>query len=151
MPVINPYFDELSDVIVYDDLKTCRRCNETKHYTDFAHRSYNKNGDKEYKNYCKACDKIAAKQVAKIKKQIGTVPDNHLCDCCGRDEPTILKEYRLFQRTMKKTVWTYDHDYKTGKFKGIICQPCNTVMGNLKDSLDVANKVVKYIKKHAVE
>ena len=25
MPVINPYFDELSDVIVYDDLKTCRK------------------------------------------------------------------------------------------------------------------------------
>ena len=51
MQVINPYFDELSDVQIQDELKTCRRCNESKHYTDFAHRSYNKNGDKEYKNY----------------------------------------------------------------------------------------------------
>ena len=97
--MVNPYFDELSTVQIDDELKTCRRCNESKHYTDFAHRSYNKNGDKEYKNYCKACDKIAAKQVFNIKKQIGAIPDNHVCDCCGRDEPTILEQYKLFELT----------------------------------------------------
>ena len=49
---------------------------------------------------------------------------------------------------MKKTVWTYDHDYKTGKFKGIICQPCNSVVGNLQDNITLADKVVKYIKRN---
>ena len=146
--MVNPYFDELSNVDIDKETKICRRCDETKHYTEFAHRSYNKNGDKEYKNYCKDCDKIAQKQVANIKKNIGAVPDDHLCDCCGRDEQTILNKYRLFQRTMKKTVWTYDHDFKTGRFKGIICQPCNSVVGNLQDDIILADKVVKYIQKN---
>ena len=142
----NPYFDELSDTPVRT--KICQRCGEHKHIDHFAHRSYSKNGDRETKNYCKDCDRIAQKLVEKIKKQIGPPKDNHVCDCCGKTEQAILTEFRLHQGTKKKTVWTYDHDHKTGLFRGIICQPCNTVMGNLKDSLDVANKVVKYIKKH---
>ena len=146
---VNPYFDELSDAPIRT--KICQRCGQPKHIDNFAHRSYSKNADRETKNYCKDCDRIAQKQVDKIKKQIGPPPADHVCDCCGKTEQAILEEFRLHQGTKKKTVWTYDHNHKTGSFRGIICQPCNTVMGNLKDSLDVANKVVKYIKKHAVE
>jgi len=46
---------------------------------------------------------------------------------------------------MKKTVWVYDHDYKTGKFRGIICQPCNSILGNLQDDPTIAEKVIEYI------
>tara|TARA_B100001093_G_scaffold520194_1_gene613525 strand:+ start:780 stop:1226 length:447 start_codon:yes stop_codon:yes gene_type:complete len=142
---INPLFEELSDNHI--PTKTCRRCNEVKHKKLFAHRSYNKNGEAEYKNYCIECDKKSSKQVALIKKQIGAVPDNHLCDCCKRSEKDILNAYKLFQGTMKKTVWTYDHDHKTGKFRGIICQPCNSIMGNLQDNEDIAIKVLSYVRK----
>ena len=140
---IHPLFNELSDNKV--ETKTCRRCNEAKHKSEFAHRSFNRNGEKEYKNYCKACDKIATKQVALIKKQVGPIPEDHICECCRRSEETILQEYRLFQGTMKKTVWVYDHDYKTGKFRGIICQPCNSILGNLQDDPTIAEKVIEYI------
>ena len=84
----------------------------------------------------------------KIKKQIGPPPADHVCDCCGKTEQAILEEFRLHQGTKKKTVWTYDHDFKTGKFKGIICQPCNSVVGNLQDDIILADKVVKYIQKN---
>ena len=50
---------------------------------------------------------------------------------------------------MKKTVWTYDHDHATGEFRGIICQPCNSIMGNMQDKEDIAIKVLSYIRKHS--
>ena len=141
---VNPYFDELSDHEI--QTKTCRRCGDTKHKSFFAYRSYNKNGDAEYKNYCIECSKKAYKQVAKIKKSVGPIPYDHRCDCCKRNEKEILKAYRLFQG-IKKTVWTYDHDHQTGKFRGIICQPCNSIMGNLQDNISIAKKVLIYTRK----
>ena len=147
MSTTHPLFDELSDNTI--ELKICRRCGESKHKDDFAHRAFNKAGGKEYKNYCKTCDRIATKQVAMIRKRIGPVPTNHVCDCCGRTEEYILKAYGLFQGTMKKTVWTYDHDHATGEFRGIICQPCNSIMGNMQDKEDIAIKVLSYIRKHS--
>ena len=97
---VNPYFDELSDAPIRT--KICQRCGQPKHIDNFAHRSYSKNGDRETKNYCKDCDRIAQKQVEKIKKQIGPPPADHVCDCCGKTEQAILEEFRLHQGTRKK-------------------------------------------------
>jgi len=124
---INPYFEELSDAEI--KMKICRRCDKKKHVDDFAHRAFKKDGSKEYKNYCKACDSIAQRQVALIKKKFGSIPVDHKCECCGRAEKEI-----------------YDHDFYTGKFRGIICQPCNSIVGNVQDSLIHAQNVVEYLK-----
>lgn len=141
---VNPYFEELSDVEI--KMKICRRCDKKKHVNDFAHRAFKKDGSKEYKNYCKACDSIAQRQVALIKKKFGTVPVDHKCECCGRAEKEILESYRIFQGTMKKTVWVYDHDFYSGEFRGIICQPCNSIVGNVQDNIVHAKNVVEYLK-----
>ena len=58
MTIPHPLFDELSDNEI--ELKICRRCGESKHKDDFAHRAFNKAGGKEYKNYCKTLATIDA-------------------------------------------------------------------------------------------
>ena len=39
-----------------------------------------------------------------------------------------------------------DHDHKTGKVRGILCHSCNTGIGSLKDSVELLEKAIKYLK-----
>lgn len=42
--------------------------------------------------------------------------------------------------------WHVDHNHKTGKVRGILCQPCNTAIGMLKESIEVLNSAINYLK-----
>ncbi|MFB1501501.1 endonuclease domain-containing protein [Thiocapsa sp. N5-Cardenillas] len=41
-----------------------------------------------------------------------------------------------------------DHCHKTGKFRGIICQFCNSGLGYFKDSIPALTEAIAYLKKH---
>ena len=41
----------------------------------------------------------------------------------------------------------FDHDHKTGKFRGWICHRCNAVLGFVKDNSDLLTDLAKYLKK----
>ena len=41
----------------------------------------------------------------------------------------------------------YDHDHKTGKFRGWICQRCNTALGMVKDNAETLIALAEYLKK----
>ena len=41
----------------------------------------------------------------------------------------------------------YDHDHKTGKFRGWICSRCNLTLGMVKDNTELLDSMIKYIKK----
>ena len=38
-----------------------------------------------------------------------------------------------------------DHDHKTGKIRGLLCQRCNLVLGQLKESIALLKKMEKYL------
>lgn len=38
-----------------------------------------------------------------------------------------------------------DHDHKTNKVRGILCQPCNTALGLLKDNKEAILRIIKYL------
>jgi hypothetical protein len=40
-----------------------------------------------------------------------------------------------------------DHDHKTGKIRGLLCQPCNTSLGQMKDSPELLRKAADYLEK----
>ena len=40
----------------------------------------------------------------------------------------------------------YDHDHKTGKFRGWICNRCNLVLGNVKDNIELLISLSEYLK-----
>ena len=42
----------------------------------------------------------------------------------------------------------YDHDHKTGKFRGWICHNCNLVLGHARDDIKVMYKLIAYLKKN---
>lgn len=42
-----------------------------------------------------------------------------------------------------------DHNHKTGKVRGILCNSCNRGIGHFFDDVDILNNSVKYLEKYA--
>ena len=42
----------------------------------------------------------------------------------------------------------FDHDHKTGEFRGWICWKCNLALGMVKDNNKLLIKLAKYLQKH---
>lgn len=41
---------------------------------------------------------------------------------------------------------TVDHDHATGLVRGLLCRPCNTMLGHLRDDIDAFQRVIDYLK-----
>lgn len=55
-------------------------------------------------------------------------PRSPNCEICSRECITVL-----------------DHDHKTGKFRGWICNHCNTSLGFARDHIEVFYKMIDYL------
>lgn len=40
-----------------------------------------------------------------------------------------------------------DHDHKTGLVRGLLCRPCNDLLGHIRDDLDTAYRVLRYLRR----
>jgi len=69
--------------------------------------------------------------INKKEKKAGR-PKPNKCELCDKETNKIY----------------FDHNHKTGKFRGWICQHCNTALGMVRDDTEVLRKMIKYIKKH---
>jgi len=58
-----------------------------------------------------------------------------LCAICRRPE-----------RVERLTRLSVDHDHKTGKVRGLLCQPCNRALGHFQDSILVLENAIQYLK-----
>ena len=47
-----------------------------------------------------------------------------------------------------KKTFAVDHCHKTGKVRGLLCTPCNTALGNLKDNIDNLKRAIIYLEKN---
>jgi hypothetical protein len=45
-----------------------------------------------------------------------------------------------------KTKLFIDHDHKTGKVRGLLCNSCNLVLGFAKDNINILEESIKYLK-----
>lgn len=64
-------------------------------------------------------------------------PRPDACEVCGGTN------YAGNGRLGVKTV--FDHDHQTGKFRGWLCDACNTALGLLKDNPDTLRKLADYL------
>jgi len=55
------------------------------------------------------------------------------CGVCGRREP------------VGRGAWHIDHNHATGDVRGILCGPCNTGIGHLKDCPDILASALRYL------
>ena len=94
--------------------------------------------------------RASAKGKAVIKKhrvkEYGITPDewdamfsqqHHKCAICGGDDP---------QKSGQD--WSTDHCHATGKVRGILCHPCNLMLGYARDNSHTLAKAIDYLEKH---
>lgn len=67
------------------------------------------------------------------------------CQICGRsadDNITLSKRKRSL---------CLDHDHKTGKLRGVLCDRCNRGIGLLKDDIRILKSAISYLEKFLTE
>lgn len=42
-----------------------------------------------------------------------------------------------------------EHCHATGKFRGLVCNSCNSILGNAKDSILVLESAIRYLQGHS--
>ncbi len=115
--------------------KPCARCGGRK-------------GDKYRANkYCGKCVHAIAKQASAnahakaLERRYGITREDYwnmyqfqggVCYICQR-------------ATGKTRRLTVDHDHKTGLVRGLLCRPCNTILGHFRDDPAAAQRVIDYL------
>lgn len=125
-------------------MKHCSKCSEQKELSQFYKDKAFKDG---VRACCKACDgkrRVGNKSVRNydLKRLYGiTLADydamvtahNSQCSICGLSESTL--GYSL----------CVDHNHTSKEVRGLLCKPCNLVVGNAKEDKTILLKAVGYL------
>lgn len=65
---------------------------------------------------------------------------NGVCKGCKKSEVARGKRYRHL---------SVDHDHKTGKIRGLLCNKCNRSLGLLEDNFDCLVNLARYVQEHS--
>jgi len=71
------------------------------------------------------------------------IKQNNRCAICNNEETVI------HHSTKKISCLSVDHDHKTNKNRGLLCQLCNFGIGYFKDSPSLMRKAALYMEEHA--
>lgn len=141
-------------------MKNCSYCKKEKSLEEFHREKSKKDG---LASYCKSCNKLKnienynnflirkrqystkrkhAAEYAIIRKYGVTRSEylnmlnkqNNTCFICNK--PSIKKNLCI------------DHDHKTNKVRGLLCNNCNSGLGFFKDNIEVLLKATEYLKKY---
>ena len=114
------------------ETKKCRRCGEIKHLEKFAVNRIFASGGIARRAYCIDCGK-KQKPISNAKFY-PKKPEKLTCPTCG---DVVTGNYSI----------VCDHDHKTGKIRGYICDNCNTGMGRAKDNVEILQNWIEWLKK----
>lgn len=125
-----------------EKFRNCSKCDLTFPISYFPIMVHHKNCEKPIRrSHCKLCDCKLNKQRVKFKKQYGSPPDNYFCPICERDFKQLTEQTRF------KSIWSIDHDHKTGEFRGWLCHPCNRGIGMLGDDINKLERAKIWLSK----
>jgi len=106
----------------------CKQCYKNDYPKTMKRREgYTRNYDL-FKSY-----KITTEQYnQKLEKQ------NNRCAICFK---TAKEKNQNFKLNL-----CVDHDHKTGEIRGLLCDGCNRALGMFKDSVEILNNAMNYLK-----
>lgn len=128
--------------------KTCARCGETKHETEFLRKDGKlEDGRQRYRRspHCHPCRTVVRRDTNRrlaLKKYGLTVEQfeamlaeqNGACAICGRKPNYQNRAYLCV-----------DHCHTTGRVRGLLCVPCNALLGNAQESEVVLESAMRYL------
>ena len=69
------------------------------------------------------------RSIEKTRMSLATRPRSETCEICGVGDVRIV----------------LDHNHTTGKFRGWICNHCNSSLGFARDNVDTLYKMINYL------
>lgn len=139
-----------------EELRRIRRAEAKKYYDKYREKinAYKKSWRENHEDI----ELIKAREAANARRRRRTNPElararmkkfkdkqeRILIEIAGRVRPTICE---LCEESAKTV---FDHDHATGKFRGWICDRCNRVLGSVKDSIPLLEKMSNYIKTEGI-
>lgn len=128
-------------------MKQCTKCSETKELSLFYKDKAFKDG---HRSQCKSCDNkrhrnsLSSRKWELRKKYDLTLSQyktmlasqNTKCAICGALQFDL--KYRL----------CVDHDHETGEVRQLLCKPCNLVIGNCKENVNILSKAIEYLRSY---
>lgn len=130
--------------------KKCSGCKKIKLLSEFTKRKTSKDG---YHCWCKLCTNKYAKNYIKqhpdrAKKWDRKYNLKHRCGLQQDEFLQISKKQKGKCLICKKKVvrLCIDHNHKTGKVRGLLCQNCNAALGMVDENINVLKDMIRYIK-----
>jgi hypothetical protein len=138
-------------------MKTCNMCNVEKNESEFYF-------SKTYvNNHCKKCNNEKSKEWYAKNKDVKLASSLkwHYKDKYGI---TMEQRQELFDKQLGKCAIcsceihldgtldakraVIDHNHKTGKVRGMLCNLCNQGIGRFKDNTKLIQNAINYLEKH---
>lgn len=133
-------------------MPTCSKCKENKERTDFYPAPRGRDG---LRSRCTTCLKVEHQEYRKTRggrsrhllKEYGITLEDYesllieqdgVCAICSSDDPGRgMGGQRLH--------FSVDHDHATGRVRGLLCSPCNIVIGLFQDDAERLFEAAYYL------
>jgi len=124
-------------------MKTCSKCKKDKELVEF-----DKTGMRGYRANCKACRREQRKGCPTqrngwYKRKYGITLEDY--NKIFTEQKGCCKICNTHQVELKIRL-AVDHCHTTGKVRGLLCDTCNRGLGYLKDSPELLNNAINYLK-----
>lgn len=120
-----------------EGFKECRICKKVKPLSEFYFRKDNNS----YRSECKSC------LIAKTRlKTTGWSSEEYENQWCRQEGKCAICGCTL--NSSRYTKASGDHDHKTGKLRGILCNNCNTAIGLMKENPYRLECAIRYLEEH---
>ena len=138
--------------------KVCTKCRQRKPVTEFD-KWPRPNGTRTRRYLCKECRRSYNRN--RWKNRVQKNPRCHLNKHLRRVFGISLEEYERMEQAQQglcaickckcphRKRLCVDHDHKTKKVRGLLCDPCNRGIEALKDSPEVLRAAAAYLEKFA--
>jgi len=130
----------------------CSKCGERKNVRMFGK---NKSRSTGLQAYCKPCRRAYDKSRLSVTKRYGITRDellkmlnrqDHKCAIC-RVSATAAPKVGTYRSWIGLVV---DHNHRTGRVRGLLCQHCNLGIGKLQDDLAIVQRAAQYLSQDIV-
>lgn len=133
-------------------MKYCSKCKTDKPLSEYWKNKTTKDG---YQAWCKPCWYVLTKSKLSgesREKYLRMRRNGHLVRKYG----ITADEYderlarqgggcKICGRSLERIRLAVDHDHKTGKVRGILCENCNRGLGMFKDSPELLQNAIQYL------
>jgi len=145
----------MSETLNEIDTKVCKHCEQEKGISEFYLFKDSWTDKKYLSARCKPCHQKYKKtnknttknrKAEKLKLRYGLTyeewenirsNENYQCMICGVSEEEMDKKLDI------------DHCHSSGKVRGVLCNPCNRMLGNAQDNINILKAAIEYLEKNA--